>query len=365
MSAAKPAVFGIVGGSGFRAQYYMRIAQAMPERFRVGGMVVRDEQKRSALELQWQIPAYASLDELLARQTLDFVVVSVSKPASPGILLQLAESGVPVLAETPPAPDLAGLLQLHEQLTRMGARIQVAEQYACHPMHAARLALARSGRLGRVTQATVSVAHAYHGISLLRQALGAGFEEARIRAMRFQSPIVAGPDRNGPPQEERVTMSQRDLAWFEFGEDKLGVFDFTMNQHRSWIRSDHISIRGDRGEIFDDRVNVLEAFNDPRYFTLKRVNRGEGGNLEGYFLQGIIAGETWVYRNRYVPARLYDDEIAIADLLDRMAEYAAGGPSFYGLPDASQDHYLGMLMEEAISTGEAVTAVRQPWADFG
>ncbi|WP_353057185.1 MULTISPECIES: hypothetical protein [Paenibacillus] len=41
----KPVKFSIIGGAGFRAQYYLRIAQAMPERFQVSGTVVRNETK--------------------------------------------------------------------------------------------------------------------------------------------------------------------------------------------------------------------------------------------------------------------------------------------------------------------------------
>jgi hypothetical protein len=59
---------------------------------------------------------------------------------------------------------------------------------------------------------------------------------------------------------------------------------------------------------------------------------------------------------------LYDDEIAIASCLQKMADYVFDGPSFYSLEDASQDHYLGMMIEQAIQTGETVTAVPQRWA---
>jgi len=31
--------------------------------------------------------------------------------------------------------------------------------------------------------------------------------------------------------------------------------------------------------------------------------------------------------------------------------------------DASQDHYIGMLMEQAVTTGETMRSVRQPWAE--
>ena len=80
---------------------------------------------------------------------------------------------MPALAETPPGWEMDELLDLHA-LTERGARVQVAEQYAFQPLHAARLALVQSGRLGPVRQAHVSVAHGYHGVSLLRRFLGIG-----------------------------------------------------------------------------------------------------------------------------------------------------------------------------------------------
>ncbi|MCS7462943.1 Gfo/Idh/MocA family oxidoreductase [Paenibacillus doosanensis] len=358
---SKPVQFSIIGGAGFRAQYYLRIAQALPDRFRVSGMVVRDEAKGQAMQRQWGTNVYPSLEKLLERERPDFVVVSVSRSASPDYLLRLAELSIPALAETPPAPDLEGLLELHERLTLRGARVQVAEQYHLQPIQAARLAFIRSGRLGRISEASVSISHLYHGVSLIRKMLGAGFEEVRIRGMRFTSDWVAGPDRSGPPAEERIVALQRDLAWLDFG-DKLGIYDFTKDQHRSWTRSNHLSVRGQRGEIFDNRIRVLADHATPLYLDLKRINRGEEENQEGYFLKGIMAGDQWLYDNPFAPARLYDDEIGIASCLQLMAEYAAGGPEFYSLREASQDHYLGMMIERAIATGETVTAVRQPWA---
>jgi len=358
---SKPVRFAIIGGASFRAQYYLRIARELPERFRVSGLMVRDEEKRRSMEERWRVPAFRTLEEMLERELPDFVVVSVSGGACPAYLLRLAELGIPALAETPPATDLDGLIELHERLTMRGARVQVAEQYHLHPLNVARMAIIREGRLGEVTQATVSVSHLYHGVSLLRKMLGIGFEDVTVRGLRFESDMLAGPGRGGPPAEEKIVRKPRDLAWLDFG-GKLGIYDFTTDQHRSWIRSNHLSVRGVRGEIFDTRLNLLENFAKPQPLQFRRINRGEWENAEGYFLQGIMAGDRWVYTNPYAPARLYDDELAIAACLDGMAAYAAGGPGFYGLPEASQDCYLGYLIEEAVRTGETVKSVRQPWA---
>jgi hypothetical protein len=353
--------FSIIGGGGFRAQYFLRIAHALPETFRVAGMVVRDETRGRAMQQEWGVTTYRSLESLLEHEDPSFVVVSVRPAACADYLRQLATLGIPALAETPPAPDLDGLIRLHEELTTTGAKVQVAEQYQFHPINQARLALIDAGRLGPITQATISISHLYHAASLMRVMLGVGYADAEIRGMRFTSDWVAGPNRSGPPTEDVLVPSARDLAWLDFG-DRLGIYDFTGNQHRSWIRSNHLSVRGQRGEIFDQRVRIQDPSCTPLDFPLTRVNKGEWENQEGYFLHGITAGDRWVYTNPFQPGRLYDDEIAIATCLAKMADYVAGGPEFYGLPEASQDHYLGTMIERAVRTGEVVRTTRQPWA---
>lgn len=353
--------FSIIGGAGFRAQYYLRIAAALPEQFQVSGMVVRNERQGKEMEAKWGTATYRTLEDLLANESPDFVVVSVNVSNTVEYVLKLAELGIPALLETPPAPDLEGLELLHKRLTLTGARVQVAEQYHLYPMQAARQALIQTGQLGRITETTVSISQSYHAVSLIRKMLGITFEEVRIRAMRFESNWVQGPTRSGPPTEDKQIPLQRDLAWLDFG-DRLGIYDFTNNQHRSWVRSNHLSVRGERGEIFDDRVLIQQDTCTELRMELKRMNRGELENAEGYFLKGILCGERWVYENPFAPARLYDDEIAIASCLLKMADYTRGGASFYSLAEASQDHYLGMMIEKAIQTGETITAGHQIWA---
>jgi predicted dehydrogenase len=164
--------FSIIGGASFRAQYYLRIAEALPNQFRVCGMVVRDAEKGQVLEQKWKVTTYRNLEQLMKKESPDFVVVSVSGSACPEYLFELAERGIPVLAETPPAPTLESLINVYNYTTQKKAKIQVAEQYHLHPIHASRLAIIESGRLGEVSQATVSISHMYHGVSLIRKMLG-------------------------------------------------------------------------------------------------------------------------------------------------------------------------------------------------
>lgn len=353
--------YGIIG-SGWRAQFYLRLAGELPDMFEVCGLVTRDEEKGKNFEREWGIKTYRTVDDLLKWSAPDFVVVSVAKQVAAGTITALAERGVPVLAETPPAPDLEQLIELNT-LVRQGAKIQVAEQYHLQPLHAARLAVAVTGKLGAINQVQVSVSHGYHAVSLIRKFLEVGFENPEIRAFEYGTSFIAGPGRSGlPEQEQRLNVKQQ-IALLDFG-GKLAVYDFAENQHRSFIRAQRILIRGDRGEITNNEVRYLKDFRTPVELPLLRKNTGEDGNLEGHYLKGILAGEEWVYQNPFIPAKLSDEEIAIAACLQKMNIYCHGGPDFYSLAEASQDQYLALMINQSIQRGEKIIPSTQPWG-FG
>jgi hypothetical protein len=129
------------------------------------------------------------------------------------------------------------------------------------------------------------------------------------------------------------------------------------------VRSHRVVIRGERGEISDNEVRYLRAFNEPVTDTLRRRDRGQAGDLDGYYLDSILLGGETVFANPFWRARLMDDEIAIAEALVRMAAYVGGeGEGPYSFAEAAQDQYLALLLAEAVKTGEVVRTVRQPWA---
>ncbi len=342
----EPVSFALIG-AGWRAGFFERVAGALPDRFRLTGRFSRRAPGSST-----------ALDELLAGEPA-FVVLAVPGEATPVLLAELAERGVAVLAETPPAPDLDGLRRL-AALVRFGGRIQVAEQYRFQPLHAARLALVADGRLGSISQAQVSVAHGYHGIDLIRRLLGVGSEPVTITARRFSSPVVAGPDRSGPPASERIATAEQVIATFDFG-DRLGILDFSDEQYFSWIRGLRLLVRGERGEIDGDLLSWLADARTPIRLRLQRHDTGHDGNLEGLYLEGITAGAEWVYRNPFGTARLTDDEIAVATCLARMSEAIEGGPEVCSLADAVHDRYLDLLVAQAVTTGLPVRVAGHFW----
>lgn len=45
-----------------------------------------------------------------------------------------------------------------------------------------------------------------------------------------------------------------------------------------------------------------------------------------------------------------------------MDEYVRTGKDVYSLAEASQDHYLNLLYQQAAKEGRPIAAERQPWA---
>ncbi|MGK7229846.1 Gfo/Idh/MocA family protein [Streptomyces hygroscopicus] len=353
----RPVSFGLVG-SGWRAEFYLRIAHALPDRFQVAGVVARRPQRRAELHRTWSVPVFASLEELLAAGRPDFIVTALPRTVNAHTVAELARRGVPVLSETPPA---AGLEEMTALVDAVGdAVVEVAEQYQYLPTYEAALQAASRGILGEVTSAQVSVAQTYHAISLLRRFLGVGMADATVTAVEFTSELAHGPGRDGW-QREGTTTARQTIATLHFG-DRLGLYDFTSGQWFHPLLGRRLVVRGQRGELIDDRVTCLHTPRTPSLLRFERHQTGTGADLGGFHLEGISLGPDRLYHNPYAPARLADEEIAIATCLSRMADRLAGDPGPYPLAEACQDHYLGLAVEEVARTGRQVTTVRQPWA---
>ena len=351
--------FAVIG-IGWRAEFFLRIAKALPEKFRVLGVVSSRKKKREEIENKWGFKAYQSAEELLAGENPDFVVLAISKEAAAEMILKLAKLEIPILAETPPAINLRDLINLNKKLGK-DYPIQIAEQYHLQPLHQAIFNLVNSGRLGEVNYARISISHGYHAVSLIRKALGIKFENAEIEARYFKQPLLKGPDRSGRPKKREIVEKNHEFAFLDFGE-KLGIYDFERSQHRSWIRSQEILIRGTEGEIKNSTLKYLKNYQTPLKLKLKRREAGINQNLEGFYLKGITCGDHWVYQNPFLPARLSDDEIAVATALVKMKGFLETGESFYSLAEASQDQYLALMIKQTAAEENKLKTEKQFWA---
>ena len=354
MSQIKFALVGI----GWRANFFAKVAAELPNMFQIIGAYARDKTKGEAFAAKWGISVFGDIGALLATRP-DFLVLSIPREANPGYILDLAKRGVPVLTETPPAPDIQTIAQLIDALPQ-GAKVEVAEQYQFQPMHAAVLNVISDGLLGSVSHTQVSCSHGYHGVSLIRLILDAGYANAKITGFQLSAPLVNGPGREGPPEAESIKEDLQTLALLDFA-GKTAIFDFTGAQYFSYIRGNRMLARGERGEIANEKVSYLRSFNDPVYFNLERRDAGHNGNLFGYYHIGIMGNGKWYNKNMFAPARLADDELAVAMSLYKMGQYANGGESFYSINEGAQDLYLDLMIQQAVATGKTVATTSQNW----
>ena len=340
-------------GFGFRAATMWRLAAELPDVTCVGAVV------RTPRDLP--VPRLASLTDCLASARPRFLVTAVPPRANPDILVEAVAHGVPVLSETPPAPDLDGLRRLWTTIGSSGL-VQVAEQYLLMPGHAARLALVREGVIGTPTSVQVSSTHLYHAVSLIRGLLGTGFEVAEVRAITHTAPLANplgfdGWTGDGTPQQLATT-----IATIDFG-GTMGLYDFTDNQWWNPLRMRRIVIRGSIGEMADDRVVRLADPATPVESRLIRRQTGVDLNLELLDLKHISFDGRVIYRNPFAGAARSDDDIAVADILERTGAWTRQeGPPPYPLAEACQDHLISLAIIEAAKGGAAVTIGKEAWA---
>lgn len=357
----RPYRFAVVG-SGWRASFFLRMARVLPERFVATAVVSRTAERGAEVTREWGVPTVRTVGELLDGERPDLVVTSTPWPVTPEVVRELVGAGMPVLAETPPAPDVDGLRSLWSDVGAAGL-VQVAEHSPFMPSHAARTVALRAGLLGEVTQVQVSSTHEYHAMALIRSMLDAGRGPAEVVARRVEAPLVDPHDRAGWTGATGPRQAATTTALLDLGPGRSGLYDFTDNQWHNPLRENRLLVRGSHGELLDDRVT---RWVDPRTVvtsTLVRRQSGVEQDLDGFDLDHLSLDGQVLYRNPYAGARLADDDIAVATLLDLTGAWARGtGPAPYPLAEGCQDHLLGRAVLESARTGAPVHVDAEAWA---
>jgi predicted dehydrogenase len=351
--------FGIVG-SGWRADFFLRLAAMAPDRFRATGVVTRTAERGAEVTARHGVPAFRTTRELIAADAPEFVIVSVPWAVTPDATRELVAQDMRVLAETPPAPDLPGLRHLWQDVGASGL-VQVAEQYLLMPGHAARLQVVHDGVIGEPTAVLVCSTHLYHAVSMIRGLLGVGLAPAVVHAKAFTAPLAdpltpAGWTGDATPQPRATTIATLDF------DGRMGLYDFTDNQWWNPLRGRRIVVRGTTGELADDQVVRLADPATPVSSPLVHRRTGIDLNLEGNELDHISFEGRVVYRNPFPGARFSEDDLGVALLLERVGAWARGeGPAPYPLAEGLQDHRLSVAIQESAASGREVRAGDEPW----
>ncbi len=359
----------ILIGSGWRALYYVRIAKALPDVLEVACMYCRREEKAREMALAYDIPTTTSKEECLGMQA-DFGVVAVTKSSIAAVSKEWMDAGLPILCETPAALDLPTLESLWSYYLA-GKKLMVAEQYTHYPEYSALLSFLLKKPLGEITAINASLAHDYHGASLIRALLGEqSSSQFEIEARSFEFPTTETLSRYEKYTDGRIAMKKRVVANITWEDGKVSFYDFDSEQYRSPIRKNTLKITGVTGEIVDDKIYYLNHDMESvegvtEVFYREVVTESKNPNFQKIreVTDVRILGSSY-YEMPWGRCGLASDETAIARLLVGYGKYLRGeGPIPYALSDALSDAYVSICMQEALETGEKVKSKKQVWME--
>ena len=352
---------GVIG-AGWRAEYFIRIAFALPEEFEVVGIVARRAETAQIIGKKWSVATFSTVYDLVHKMKPDYVITAVSWDSNPALLKECVSMSIPVLSETPPAPDLVTLRKLWSDI---GAKrlVQVAEQYMHLPGHAARKSVIGRGDIGVPSSVQVSSTHGYHAIAIARSYLGLPMGTTTVSASRFTAPLVDPLSRKGWNADLTPKSARTTLATVDFGDGLSALYDFTDNQWHNQLRLRRILIRGSEGEISDDTIIRLRKPNAITKSQLNRYQLGQDLNLHGHDTEHISLDGHVVYTNPFIGSRFMDEEIAMASMMQAMSSWVKQEcPPPYSLAQASQDHLISLAIDESVDSGNKVSTGHEDWA---
>lgn len=360
----------IIVGSGWRSLFYVRIAKALPEVFELCAMLCRTEEKAERMAKENGIYTTTSIEECKAMNP-GFVVVVVNKSSIAQVSKEWMSYGFTVLCETPAALSTDILNELW-QINRDGGRLLVAEQYIYEPVCQAQLKLLKKGLIGEPSFLHLSMAHEYHGASLMRAYLGVDVSTAfTVSVKSYVFPTVETMTRYERITDGRVANKKRTIGTFEFADGKVAIYEFDGEQYRSPIRNNYVKLQGVRGEMKDNAFYWLDEQNEPRKAQLissevqftrdsDNPNLKFGSECEEIRLVQDGAEDELVYEAPFGLCGISKEETAVAMLMLQAAEYDREAAT-QALRDTLQDAYMAIQMKQAEKKGESVASQMQSW----
>jgi hypothetical protein len=354
----KPLSFVIVG-SGWRSLFFARIAQKFPQQFELKYMLCRTKEKAEKMSSEYGIPTTLSPEECVDAKP-DFVVVAVNKDSLYDETVKWVEKGFPVLCETPAAVSVEDLKKVWE-LVQNGAKIQIAEQYHRYPIIAAGLKAVAEGKLADPYAVHLSLAHDYHGFSLIRRMLAPkdpmGLKLEYMQGEKYSFPVRETDSRYGAITDGSIGEKGRVLLTLQFEGNKVAFYDFSGVQYHSFIRARHINVQGLDGEWNDTMIRFVDENFQPQAMQLTAWLDPKYACLDTDELRRQNAA--W---NPFVIMDSDQDEYAIASMMYDMGEYIAGGAEVYPIAESLEDAYQLILMQEALNQpGVKIVPEAMPW----
>lgn len=318
--------FIIIGG-GWRAEFYLRIAKALPDLFRVSAICVRNKERAEYISEKFDVKVVSTIEDAL-KSHFDFIVNCINKDDISDLSAALADRGYYVLAETPVTKP--------QDKNHNYDKIQVAEQFHLKGTFCALKEIILSGIIGDVVHINMSVAHDYHAMSLIRFLLDDYEVPKLLGNFSLNDKMLESNGRCGVLTHKEVKDKTQTIKIYQF-KNATAIYDYNIEQYFSPIRNDRILIRGTKGEIENNQVRY---FNENNEFVLSDIKHLTSGLLDGFYNDKITFENKVLFDFPFKEARLSEEETAIAQCLIDMKNYIETGKELYSYEKAYIDYIL-------------------------
>lgn len=311
---------------------------------------------------------YTDVNDLLARERLDTVVI-VTPPESHHVMAgATAQHGVHMLIETPLAPTRAMMDTIGDVAARAGVKVEVGENYWRRPVEQLNRQALDAGLIGDVLRVTCfyemggPAEMSYHAMSLMRFYAGAGSAGAEVRAFEQRRQVKLDLDDSGRPFNPEVWSLS--LVSFSNGvcASNTQISTWSSPLRRSHPRA--VTIEGTAGTIVGgrgtpDALYRLGNGKEVGYPLIVDAADGAEGSRRYHYdtnspVEIVFPYAEWPLPSSASTFGIEDDVARARELLSLYRAVTTGAEPEYGIADARQDQELSIAVNEAARINDVV-----------
>ena len=310
-----------------------------------------DEATATQYAKQYGANPYTSVRELVKRERLDVVDITVPGSAHHAVACFMADAGVNIIVETPIAVTLPTADLMIASAKKNNVKLEVAENYYRAPRERFLSKVIASdviGEVGRIYR--IFYEGGYHGMSMLR--LRANGQPKSILGITQSTPVIPIIDR----MKRHHTSDNWSLGFLEFDNNATALMVYSNVIHaRSLGRGQGgiSQIDGSKGTVVGEEIHIvhpedLETGARSVAYTPKRTTTDVDGvqvveKIELELRDQVI---TWENPLRRYP--LTEGQVAVADELLSIANAVLNNSEpEYGAQLGRQDQEMNIGMSES------------------
>ena len=310
-----------------------------------------DEEVATQYAKEYGATPYTNVRDLVDREQLDVVDITVPGVAHHAIACFMADAGVHILCETPIAVTLPTADLMIERAKANNVKLEIAENYYRVPRERFLSKVIEAGVIGDVAR-IYRIFHegGYHGMSMLR--LRAGGEPKSALGITQTTPVIPIIDR----MKRNHTSERWSLGFIEFDNNATALMVYSNVIHARSLGRGQTGISqidGSKGtidgeDIYETPADQLESGARGVPYRPKRTTIDMDGLdvIEKISLE--LPDQTVTWENPLKNYRLPEGRLAVADELLSIATAVLNDTEpEYGAARGRQDQEMNIAMGES------------------